>query len=226
VLITADTEKQLQHAVRKVARLLVPMDEEQNDHKRKQLRELALINGTLRDKTWLAPEVEERNWKPAAVKCEHCGETSHPSLDCPFKGTEIEAEYQKQKAKIDAEYMSFLDEVGVGPAPPPEAKKQKALNDYEDFMNELGVDTQMVPHAQPQQQQRPPVVLPPQFQSQPPPQFQSQPQPFVLPPSNQYNRPESQNQFQPAQYKPPPPTQFQQQPQQFFNNNFPAPTWR
>lgn len=45
---------------------------------------------------------------------------------------EIEAEYQKQKAKLDEEYKSFLDEVGVG-APPP--KSAKALDDYESFMS-------------------------------------------------------------------------------------------
>lgn len=31
-----------------VGKLLRPLDDEQNEHKQKQLRELALINGTLR----------------------------------------------------------------------------------------------------------------------------------------------------------------------------------
>lgn len=35
-------------AAKEVGMLLRPLDDEQNEHKQKQLRELALINGTLR----------------------------------------------------------------------------------------------------------------------------------------------------------------------------------
>lgn len=35
-------------AAKEVGKLLRPLDDEQNEHKQKQLRELALINGTLR----------------------------------------------------------------------------------------------------------------------------------------------------------------------------------
>ena len=35
-------------AEKEVGKLLRPLDDEQNEHKQKQLRELALINGTLR----------------------------------------------------------------------------------------------------------------------------------------------------------------------------------
>ena len=56
-----------------------------------------------------------------------------------FSGTEIEAEYLKQKAKIDAEYMSFLDEVGVQAPPSKAAKSAQAVSDYESFMSDLGI---------------------------------------------------------------------------------------
>lgn len=39
--------EKLQAAI-EVGKLLRPLDDEQNEHKQKQLRELALINGTLR----------------------------------------------------------------------------------------------------------------------------------------------------------------------------------
>lgn len=150
VQISGDTEKQVLAAVRRVSALLVPTDDEKNEHKKKQLRELALINGTLRDTSWaMAPTAAEpeRSWQPPKIKCEHCGEVSHPSVDCPFKGTEIEAEYKKQKELIDKEYLSFLDDVGIDG--PPAAKKantaattddpvlKQANADYEAFMADV-----------------------------------------------------------------------------------------
>jgi splicing factor 1 len=144
VQISGDTEKQVLAAVRRVSALLVPTDDEKNEHKKKQLRELALINGTLRDATW-APDgaagVEtERSWVAPKIKCEHCGETSHPSSDCPFKGTDIELEYKKQKAEIDQEYLSFLDEVGLEgpPAKRANTNKDQANADYASFMADIG----------------------------------------------------------------------------------------
>ena len=49
VLITGDTDDEVDRAAAMVAQLLKPVDETFNEHKRAQLRELALINGTLRD---------------------------------------------------------------------------------------------------------------------------------------------------------------------------------
>jgi hypothetical protein len=52
-----------------VAELLVPVDDERNEHKQKQLRELALINGTLRDEEY----------------CNLCGEKGHRQYECPAR---------------------------------------------------------------------------------------------------------------------------------------------
>eukprot|EP01108_Squamamoeba_japonica_P001850 TRINITY_DN182_c0_g1_i1.p2 TRINITY_DN182_c0_g1~~TRINITY_DN182_c0_g1_i1.p2 ORF type:complete len:417 (+),score=163.70 TRINITY_DN182_c0_g1_i1:67-1317(+) len=149
VQVTADTERQLQMAVRRVSQFLVPTDDDKNVHKQAQLRELAVINGTLRDSSWQPPQMEERTWERAKVKCEHCGETSHPSGDCPFRGTAVAEEYQKQKAQLDAEYSSFLGELGLdGPpakrantatsAPPIDPTQAAAQDEYAKFMAELG----------------------------------------------------------------------------------------
>ena len=48
VLITGDTEEEVDRAAAMVQTLLKPVDDDYNEHKRAQLRELALINGTLR----------------------------------------------------------------------------------------------------------------------------------------------------------------------------------
>lgn len=81
VLITGDTDEQLEKAAILVKELLVPVEEGKNEHKKSQLRELAQINGTLRDNnTW---NINQRTWDAANVKCAICGEISHPTQDCP-----------------------------------------------------------------------------------------------------------------------------------------------
>ena len=53
VLIEGDTQTQVDAAADMIQRLLVPVDEDANEHKRQQLRELAELNGTLRDENHL-----------------------------------------------------------------------------------------------------------------------------------------------------------------------------
>lgn len=53
-------------------RLLEPMDESMNEHKRLQLRELAALNGTLKD----------------VENCFLCGEDGHRAFECPTKQDE------------------------------------------------------------------------------------------------------------------------------------------
>jgi splicing factor 1 len=102
VLITADTRKQLRRAAKMVKKILVPVEESKNKHKIEQLRELARINGTLRENN----EWQPRTWKSADVYCKHCGELSHPTSDCPLKGKPVD------KALIDQEYNNFMKEIG------------------------------------------------------------------------------------------------------------------
>lgn len=71
-LIIADDESKIQKAielVNKVIETAASTPEEQNELKRGQLRELAALNGTLRD--------DENN------VCPICGETGHRRYDCP-----------------------------------------------------------------------------------------------------------------------------------------------
>ena len=69
VMITGDSEAEVDAAGVMVAKLLAPMDENENEHKRAQLRELALINGTLKE--------DEH--------CFLCGGTGHRQFDCPTR---------------------------------------------------------------------------------------------------------------------------------------------
>lgn len=69
VMITGDTKEDVEKATEMIEMLLRPIDETHNEHKRKQLRELALINGTLKDED----------------ACVVCGESTHRSEHCPKK---------------------------------------------------------------------------------------------------------------------------------------------
>lgn len=72
VLITGDREDDIDRAAKEVQSLLVPVDDTKNSHKQKQLRELALINGTLRDDDF----------------CHLCGEKGHRQWECPNRDRE------------------------------------------------------------------------------------------------------------------------------------------
>ena len=68
VLITGDKQAEVDMAARMIENLLKTSEEVRNEHKKMQLRELAALNGTLK-------EVED--------KCLLCGDVSHKSFECP-----------------------------------------------------------------------------------------------------------------------------------------------
>jgi splicing factor 1 len=130
VLLTADNDVQLDKASKVINDLLVPVDEGQNEHKRQQLRELAEINGTLRDRMWMSHPLDSLgpSFERAQVKCEICGDASHPTSDCAFKGKNVPLP-PAQKEAMASEYEKFLNEIGGG-----EAKSDV----YDEFMAAIG----------------------------------------------------------------------------------------
>ena len=105
VLVTGPSKAQVDAACLMVKELLSPVDDNMNVHKQKQLRELALINGTLRDENFCdicgepghrqyeCPQ-KQRNTTFANVTCSFCGESSHVSKDCPNKNKSMEQSAQ------------------------------------------------------------------------------------------------------------------------------------
>jgi splicing factor 1 len=110
--------------------LLRPIEDDNNDWKRKQLLELALINGTLRDLTLpchICGEVGHRQWdcpnkdsalggKRLNIVCAICGDGSHVTADCKQRRRAPgEAADDDDAVPVDAEqeaeYKSFLQEV-------------------------------------------------------------------------------------------------------------------
>ncbi|GAB2265429.1 Splicing factor 1 [Dionaea muscipula] len=114
VLVEAETQEALEAAAGMVEKLLQPVDEVLNEHKRQQLRELAALNGTIRDEEYcrLCGEPGHRQYAcpsrhstfKSDVSCKICGDGGHPTIDCPIKGT--------AGKKMDDEYQNFLAELG------------------------------------------------------------------------------------------------------------------
>ncbi|XP_071738494.1 splicing factor-like protein 1 [Rutidosis leptorrhynchoides] len=114
VLVEADTQESVDAAAGMVEKLLHPVDEVLNEHKRQQLRELAALNGTIRDEEYcrLCGEPGHRQFVcpsrnstfKSDVLCKICGDGGHPTIDCPVKGS--------TGKKMDDEYQNFLAELG------------------------------------------------------------------------------------------------------------------
>ncbi|KAL8161742.1 hypothetical protein V2J09_013231 [Rumex salicifolius] len=114
IMIRADTQESLDGAAEMIEKLLQPVDEVLNEHKRQQLRELATLNGTIRDEEYcrLCGEPGHRQYAcpsrhstfKSDVLCKICGDGGHPTIDCLVKGT--------TGKKMDDEYQNFLAELG------------------------------------------------------------------------------------------------------------------
>ena len=118
VTITGDTDEEVDRAAAMVRQLLKPVDETFNEHKRAQLRELALINGTLRDIEGMNyPEKDVASYRAdvALVTCAICGDGGHPTRDCPMRNNAAAA--SGAQAEMSSEYQSFLSELGVDKVP-------------------------------------------------------------------------------------------------------------
>lgn len=67
VMIRGDNEDDVAKAVEIISQLLIPMDDDKNIHKQKQMRQLALLNG-----------LHESN-----SRCPYCGMMGHDQFHCP-----------------------------------------------------------------------------------------------------------------------------------------------
>ncbi|KAL3373457.1 hypothetical protein AABB24_005443 [Solanum stoloniferum] len=114
VLVEAENQESLEAAAAMIEKLLQPVDEVLNEHKRQQLKELAALNGTIRDEEFcrLCGEPGHRQYAcpsrtttfKSDVLCKICGDGGHPTIDCPVKNT--------TGKKMDDEYQNFLAELG------------------------------------------------------------------------------------------------------------------
>ncbi|OCH95465.1 hypothetical protein OBBRIDRAFT_788351 [Obba rivulosa] len=130
-LVTADSEDKVVACVRminKVIETAASTPEGQNDHKRNQLRELAALNGTLRDdenqicqncggvghRKYDCPE--QRNFT-ANIICRVCGSAGHMARDCTVNRDPNAVHTPPPpvgKGGFDSEYASLMAELGEG----------------------------------------------------------------------------------------------------------------
>lgn len=126
----ADCVKKAVERINEVIRQGIEVPEGHNDLRRMQLRELAQLNGTLREtdgprctncgssehKSWLCPD------KPNVtnnIMCSSCGAAGHIAKDCKAKrpGHGGPPMADVDPSKIDEEYLSLMAELGEGPLP-------------------------------------------------------------------------------------------------------------
>jgi len=132
--VTANSMEAIKKAVERIRKIIkeaVEVPEDQNDLRKMQLRELAMLNGTFREgefgprcsncgatthKAWQCPD------KPNVtntVVCNNCGGIGHIAKDC--RTPRNYGNDSSSGNKIDEEYMSLMAELGEGPSPKSES---------------------------------------------------------------------------------------------------------
>jgi splicing factor 1 len=133
VVVSGQDQKAVDAAADMVEQMLVVIDDEQNVHKQNQLRELALLNGTLKDNE-ICPICAETGHRAfecpkrfahqnrtglnkiggIQVKCAICGDTSHPTRDCTQRNAsnmQPGATDPVNQQELDSDYLSFMAEL-------------------------------------------------------------------------------------------------------------------
>lgn len=134
VVITGDDQESVDAASSMIEQMLIVIDDEKNVHKQQQLRELALLNGTLKDedifcsicaekghRSFECPKQFNNNSKNKngipQVKCAICGDTSHPTRDCRQQPKNLHGipgvsqVHMTDQKEMDSEYLSFMAEI-------------------------------------------------------------------------------------------------------------------
>lgn len=125
VVITGEDQKSVDAATDMIQQMLVVIDDEKNVHKQAQLRELALLNGTLKEEEFCqicaekghrafeCPKRFAGNKNKIQVKCAICGDTSHPTRDCTQNKMlqQNQASSNKNSQELDSDYANFMAEL-------------------------------------------------------------------------------------------------------------------
>ncbi|KAI8371419.1 uncharacterized protein BYT42DRAFT_580185 [Radiomyces spectabilis] len=126
-LVMADSEDKVKKAVKLIEKIIetsASVPEGQNELKRNQLRELAALNGTLRDdenqtcincgavghRRYECPE--QQNFT-TSLTCRLCGGHGHIARDCVQRNNpEFMNQARERDQQLDSEYMNLMAELG------------------------------------------------------------------------------------------------------------------
>ena len=127
VVVTGDNQENVEKAAQMIEDMLIVIDDDKNVHKQTQLRELALLNGTLKEDEYCSlcaekghrafecPKRFSMNKPGVEIKCAICGDTSHPTRDCKQKDGTATVETKDTK-QLDSDYLAFMNELDGKPA--------------------------------------------------------------------------------------------------------------
>ena len=128
VVVTGDEQENVERAAKMIEDMLIVIDDDKNIHKQLQLRELALLNGTLKEDDYcmICAEKGHRQFEcpkrfsnvklvSAQVKCAICGDSSHPTRDCTQQSQQQQP--LKDQKQMDSDYASFMAELDGKPNP-------------------------------------------------------------------------------------------------------------
>jgi splicing factor 1 len=153
VFVQGEEEEKVALACKKLEEILRPLDDSVNEHKQKQLKQLALINGTLRENEY-CPVCGEKGhqqfdcpyrakaFKAAGVKCSICGDLSHPTRDCPMR-----KEGPANESVIESEYDNFIAQLSGGGASSSKAKESTEAASTDSAGKTSGGDSGSAPGA-------------------------------------------------------------------------------
>lgn len=132
LLISGDSEAQMNKAYNMIKPLLQPNDTSKADWRRLQLVRLAQINGTVTSAVASANLALSMGDVTGSVSCEICGGYGHTARSCPMMGAAPLAKRQK----IENDFDAFMSEIGEKPQ---ENKgKSSAELAFDEFLAEIG----------------------------------------------------------------------------------------
>lgn len=134
-LVTGINQEQVDKAVLRIKEIVrqgVEVPEDQNDLRRTQLRELAMLNGTLRDTSTLKTWQNSTHNITNSIICCNCGGAGHLARDCRERHSSHQRESnshsnsnsnsderdfpkRKKPEDVDEEYLNLMSELGEMP---------------------------------------------------------------------------------------------------------------
>lgn len=113
VVIEGDLQSDVDKAKAMIEKLLIPIDEDMNEHKRQQLRELALMNGTWRDESSIEAMQKRLDEEMASGGLYQLPDTVKKAVEATYRKDVERLHGAGAGGTLDVAYSDFLSELGV-----------------------------------------------------------------------------------------------------------------